>query len=90
MLRRNSALLEGADFKPPACEQRADGIEIPTLSRWQVKNPMQSSRLAINWEALLTLQRAQLVLAQSSGLTKPSPLPICSLAAGLQPRVLRR
>lgn len=43
MLRRNSALHGEADFKPPACEHRADGMKIPTFSRWQVKNPMHSS-----------------------------------------------
>lgn len=43
MLRRNSALHGEADFKPPASEHRADGMKIPTFSRWQVKNPMHSS-----------------------------------------------
>lgn len=47
-LSKNSALHGEADFKPPECGHRADGIEIPMFSRWQVKHPMHSSRLAIN------------------------------------------
>lgn len=48
MLSKNSTLHGEADFKLPECEHRADGIEIPMFSRWQVKHPMHSSRLAIN------------------------------------------